>query len=176
MSDSAPPYKNQGKRQVKRTSFELALAEAKTAYASLPSAAGTQKRRAEISQFLESVESELMMEASAVVRGLMTFAGVDIDPDGNIVPGTEPPEWATMGKRERQKAERMAKVGWMRTADVPHGVRMAQVILQGYIQANASREIAQAVLNIMPAQFPTPVIQVKEDGQSAADDLEVIEE
>lgn len=174
MSKELPAYKN--KRGPKRDSMELARRQAEESYEKLPELYSSGERRAAIAKYLESVQNELVAKAAKTVDGMMQFGEVDVDSEGQIVPGTEPPEWANLPKRERQRAERMAKVGWMRSSDVPHAAKMAQALMAGYMAANANKEIAQAVLNIAPAQMPIPVIQVNEEGKPDGDGFEVIDE
>lgn len=127
---------------------------------------------------MASLEQEIAQETAAVVKGAMGFAKVDIAADGQIDPASEPEEWAALPPQEKSFARRMAKVGWMKSSEVPHGVKMAQAMLHGLMRSSAERTVSQVAINIQPAAFPVPVIEVKVDGEPSASpgEYEVIDE
>lgn len=91
-----------------------------------------------------------------VLAPVMRFGEIGFDSDGNVDENTTPEDWDTLPRAEKEKMLRLAKTGWMPSADVPHGVKMAHATVMGIIKATAQENSGNKTLHIENVQFPAP--------------------
>jgi hypothetical protein len=104
---------------------------------------------------IKAAESKLFQDALDVVQPYMRFAELGFDEDSGEV-SSIPFEWEGLPEEEKKKKIRLAKAGWMNSADTPHAVKMAHATIIGIIKAQATKETGTKVLNIESITFPSP--------------------
>lgn len=117
------------------------------------------------SEMIKAAENELLSEAMAVISPYMKFAEIGFGEDGEV--NSIPFEWEGLPEEEKQKKIRLAKAGWMPSADTPHGVKMAHATVIGIIKAKSSEQSGTKILNIESVTFPSPA--------QKGDDYEVVD-
>lgn len=102
---------------------------------------------------LKAVEDKVLEDSISIVQHCLNFAEMGFDENGREI---VPEEWDDLPLREKEKRIRLAKAVWMPSADVPHGVKMAQETMIGIIKSRAKEQSGTKVLHIENATFPSP--------------------
>lgn len=113
---------------------------------------------------IRAIEDRVLEDSIKIVEHVLNFAELGFDDNGNPV---TPESWEFLSLEEKEKRIRLAKAGWMPSADIPHGVKLAHATMMGIIKARAQVESGDKTLNIESIIFPTPRSEPKQ--------LEVIE-
>jgi hypothetical protein len=120
---------------------------------------------------IKAAEEKLFSDALSIVQPYMKFAELGFDEVSGEV-SSIPYEWEGLPQEEKQKKIRLAKAGWMTSADVPHGVKLAHATILGIIKAKSQEQSGTKVLNIESITFPSPAQKPEEfeiidvDGES----------
>lgn len=110
---------------------------------------------------IKAAESKLFTDAIKVLEPFMQFGELGFDDETGEVDSV-PFEWEGLSEEEKKKKIRLAKAGWMPSADVPHGVKMAHATVLGIIKAKATEKAGTKVLNIESITFPSPAQKPEE--------------
>lgn len=110
---------------------------------------------------IKAVESKLFTDAIKVLEPFMQFGELGFDDETGEVDSV-PFEWEGLPEEEKKKKIRLAKAGWMPSADVPHGVKLAHATVLGIIKAKATEQAGTKVLNIESITFPSPAQKPEE--------------
>lgn len=110
---------------------------------------------------IKLAESKLFTDAIKVLEPFMQFGELGFDDDTGEVDSV-PFDWEGLPEEEKKKKIRLAKAGWMPSADVPHGVKMAHATVLGIIKAKATEQSGAKTLNIESITFPSPAQKPEE--------------
>jgi hypothetical protein len=113
---------------------------------------------------ITAIEDKVLADSSKIVSELLGFADITFLEDGTP---QYPDSWNELPTEELTRRVRVAKLGYMPTADIPHGAKMAMACMVAIIKARASKETGTKVLHIENAVFPSP--------SPLKDDIEVID-
>jgi hypothetical protein len=113
---------------------------------------------------ITAIEDKVLADSSKIVSELLGFADITFLEDGTP---QYPDSWNDLPTEELQRRVRVAKLGYMPTADIPHGAKIAVSCMVAIIKARAAKETGTKVLNIENAVFPSP--------SPLKDDIEVLD-
>ena len=116
---------------------------------------------------VKHIEDNLLLDSSEIVQDSLRFAEIAFDDKGEVI--SFPEEWKNLPDSDRERKIRIARAAWMSSADVPHGIKMAERVVLAITKSRQEESTNKNVLNIQYAQFTTPtpmrdlpVIEVEE--------------
>lgn len=111
---------------------------------------------------LRLAEDKLFEDNLQIIQSVMDFHKIGFDENGQVDENDIPFEWQGLPVQEKMKKIRLAKAGWMTSAEIPHAVKMAHATVMGIIKSRAVEQSGEKTLNIESVYFPAPDAKPKE--------------
>lgn len=103
---------------------------------------------------IASAKAKLFDENVKILETYMKFHELGFGEDGEVDESQIPFEWEGLSREEKAKKIRLAKCGWMNSADTPNGIKVAHATVLGIIKATAVEQSGSKTLNIETVSFP----------------------
>lgn len=123
---------------------------------------------------LRAAEDKLLAQCLDIIAGSLDFAALGFNEDGTVDEGSVPISWEDLPLDVKARKIRLAKYGCLTTANVPHGVKMAQQTAIGIIKARHQDNTATRVFNMEVSLFPAPA-PLTQDTNAIDADYQVID-